>query len=67
MMQVLKLTTKDGEVFFTKEPMTPAGVAFAAGRLGWEVDKSETVEMTEAEYAAIPAQPEADRVFGETP
>jgi hypothetical protein len=66
-MNVLKITLSDGDVFYTKTEMTPGDVAFTAAHVGWDVNKLETVEMTEAEYGAIPARAGVDHMFGETP
>lgn len=67
-MTVTKLTTHSGRVFYTKESISLGGLNELVARMGWgTIYHLEHVDMTDAEYAAIPADPVADAMFGEAP
>jgi hypothetical protein len=63
-MQVAKLTALDGSSFYTNECMSAERLREVAQRMGG-IAQVDLLEMTEAEYFAIPACNESARVFGQ--
>jgi hypothetical protein len=63
-MQVAKLTAIDGQSFLTNKQMTADEVQSFAKRVGG-LRQIDLIEMTEAEYFAIPATNESAAAFGQ--
>lgn len=63
-MNVAKLTAKDGRVFYTDKPLEHDDLREYARRMKG-CHQVDIIEMTEAEYRAIPATVDAAEVFGQ--